>query len=179
MTDSPEYLAKTFTRSSPMEGPHPQANRVRRGQGLDWKAIREEYKRKATPEELDGPFDERGNLKGSEVAKANQRAKAQNSTSGRSRGVRGPRTVDWDEVRRLYVDEKLTVNQVAERLGCSSMAARNALQRMDVFVPNRDRKGGRPASTECSKGHAKEPGKHCPECDRQRHRDKYAKDNGK
>lgn len=100
--------------------------------GLDWNAIRKDYAEKATPEELDGPFDERGNLKGS-------RAEAINRAE-RFRGSRGapPRRFDHGEAARLYADEKLKVRDIAERMGVSQTPIREALKAAGVYDPRRD-----------------------------------------
>lgn len=110
-----------------------------RRQGLDWDAIRREREAKMTPEELErekalSPFTEEGHLKGTVVAKLNAETKLKlNGNPGK--------TVDWALVKRLYVEDKMTVNQIQARTGYSLMAIRNALKSQDVYVPNRDRKG--------------------------------------
>lgn len=199
MTDSEEFLSRTFVRfrSTHLDGPDMIYSKPpdKRGQGLDWAAIRREYEKRATPEELDGPFDERGNLKAEVVKRHNQEAKAENSRPargvGRSPGVRGSRGLNWQEIKRLYLDEQLRVREIADRLGYSHQGVTNALKGMDVYDPGRDRgkrtrkPGPKPGEPEpptpddrvCGRGHKMPPVGECDECrklrDREWQRRKY------
>jgi hypothetical protein len=115
--------------------------------GLDWKKIREEYQTKASPEELEGPFDEAGNLKGKVQEKVNKENAAKNRVSrakpnAMSRAEAGKMArrphKKSPEVRaemvRLY-REGMNMNEIGRRTGSAAASVRSILIQEGVHAP--------------------------------------------
>ena len=115
-------------------------------EGLDWGKIREEYAAKATPEELDGPFDEKGNLKGkaahaiNEEIKRKSRAKtdptppAASGAMARTTNKTTPEKVQ--EMIRLYKADA-TFPEIAKATGYHQGTVRRVLAKEGVLRPRR------------------------------------------
>lgn len=60
---------------------------------------------------------------------------------------------DHEEFKRLYLEEKMSSLQIAEKFDCNRKTVVKALIKMKVWEPAREGKGGRPLSDFCAKGH--------------------------
>ena len=141
--------------------------------GLDWAKIREEYEKKATPEELhEADWADR------KLKKPRQsRAKAPHERNYH----RGPRRKSYD-VEAIILDYKegMTCYEIALEHGCSASTVRSYLENAGVYDPNRDKGGSLPREV-CRQGHkysevgyyvTKKGGKDCKQCKRERERAK-------
>lgn len=112
------------------------------GRGLDWAKIREEYAKKATPEELESPFDERGNLKRQFWGRPTPTPKKRpGAHKAKQPGVdlrRGPRShVDVPKMVELY-KQGMTVPQLQKELRLADKTIRDHLRKAGVYEPQRD-----------------------------------------
>jgi hypothetical protein len=121
----------------------------KKSEGLDWEAIREEYKKKATPEELDGPFDEAGHLK-KNLPKKEEKDRLKTSRKGPTAGRQSFADMIPYMVEHYEAGETLT--QIAEACGVNPQTVRNYLRKEEVYDPTRD-KGGSLPKDKCHRGH--------------------------
>lgn len=122
--------------------------------GLDWKKIREDYKARATEKELDGPFDETGNLKGKVVDKLNKeatetiqskkrresRAKDKPMTPQEAGSLRNGKRASPETKRRMVLQYEMgaKVTAIAKAEGFTPTTVINTLKAASVYQPGRD-----------------------------------------
>lgn len=140
--------------------------------GLDWDAIRADYEKRATPEELGISPQVK------EPKKKVRKSRAKTGTYNYS----GPKpSFDVEEAMELYLSG-LRIGEVAKKLGISHDTIYNHLKRDPRYDPNRDKGGSKP-KTHCINGHdydevgfysTRKGGRDCKACKKERDKERRA-----
>lgn len=154
-----------MTRVGAYNSDHNADKLVKKYGTLDWDKIREEYEARLDAEIARGV----DNAETRRYLREKQASSPEESRPPATQIIEepprkrkyhggGPKSYDRMQMKRLYVEEKMTAMEIAERTGAHYETVRLILKSLGVYDPARDRsragaKGGRPPKGRCSNGH--------------------------